>query len=284
MLRGNSYPVGYLKKYTKLGKPEGNEKNTEDQNEDEEVEKNKLLATAIIPYIKGLSEAVRRILQKYNIRTAFKTTNTLGRMLAKVKDPTPRNERPGVIYKIRCECGDFYIGETGRTLDTRLKEHEAACRLGAFERSAVAEHAWQPGHVIDWENVEIMDTAEDLRARKVKEALYIRLAPPKCRINRDEGKELSPLWLRTIKVCSGRQDKKPDDHQPHPPTTHPPNIRRPLPGARRMITPERHSTSERRPRPPETPPPEVRRPTPNFRRRSTTPATSTLVGPRPLED
>jgi hypothetical protein len=42
---------------------------------------NKPLATAMIPYIKGLSESVRRILGKYDIRTAFKTTNTLGRML-----------------------------------------------------------------------------------------------------------------------------------------------------------------------------------------------------------
>ena len=68
-----------------------------DQTEEEE---NKPLATAMIPYIKGLSEAVRRILGKYNIRRAFKTTNTLGRMLTKVKDPTQRSERPGVIYKI----------------------------------------------------------------------------------------------------------------------------------------------------------------------------------------
>ena len=152
-----------------------------------------------------------------------------------MKDPTPRNERPGVIYKIRCECGDFYIGETGRTLDTRLKEHKAACRQGAFERSAVAEHAWQPGHAIDWENVEIMDTHKDLPARKVKEALYIRLAPPKCRINRDEGKELSSLRLRMNKVCSGLQDMKPDDYQPNPPT-HPPDISRPLPKVSTMPT------------------------------------------------
>ena len=236
--RGNGYPVGFLKKYTKLGKSEGKGEGvtSEDQNEEEEEDENKPLATATIPYIKELSEAVRRILQKYNIRTAFKTTNILQHMLMKVKDPTPHNERPGIIYKIRCECGDFYIGETGRTLDTRLKDHKAACRLGAFERSAVAEHVWQPGHAIDWENVEIMDMAEDLRARKVKEVLYIRLAPPKCRINCDKGKELPPLWLRTIKVCSGWQNTKPNDYQLHPPTTLPPDIRRPLPGARRMTT------------------------------------------------
>ena len=51
------------------------------------------LAAATIPYIKGLSEAVRRILQKYNVRTAFKTTNTLGRTLTNVKDPTPCTQR-----------------------------------------------------------------------------------------------------------------------------------------------------------------------------------------------
>ena len=113
----------------------------EDQNEEEGEDENKPLATALIPYIKGLSEAVRRILQKYNIKTAFKTTNSLGHMLTMVKDPTPHNERPGVIYKIRYECEDFYISETGRTLDTKLKEYKTACRLGALERSAVAEHA-----------------------------------------------------------------------------------------------------------------------------------------------
>ena len=78
------------------------------------------------------------------------------------------------------------------------------------------EHAWQPEQAIDWENMEIMDTAKDLWVRKVKETLYIRLAPPKCRINHDEGKELSLLWLRTIKVCSVQQEKKTNDYQQQP--------------------------------------------------------------------
>ena len=36
--------------------------------------------------------------------------------------------------------------------------------------------------------------------RKVKEALYIRLTPPGLRMNRDEGKDPSPLWLNDIKT------------------------------------------------------------------------------------
>ena len=48
-------------------------------------------------YVRGLSEEVRRILGKYNIRTAFRTTSTLGGILTKVKGPTPPHDRAGVI-------------------------------------------------------------------------------------------------------------------------------------------------------------------------------------------
>lgn len=80
---------------------------------------------------------------------------TLGRILTKVEDLTPPEERPGIVYKIKCICGDFYIGETQRSLTTRMEGHKAACRFAAFERSAVAEHAWQAGHEIEWDDVEI---------------------------------------------------------------------------------------------------------------------------------
>ena len=183
----NDYPIGFLRKCRAL-KP---------REKKEEAEKP--ISTTIIPYIEGLSEEIRRILNGYNIRTVFRTVDTLGRIFTSVKDPIPPEERTGVIYKIKCICGDFYVGETGRNLTTRLKEHKAACRLAAFDRSAVAKHAWQEGHEIEWNDVEILDTAKDLQERKVKESLYIRMAPKSCLMNRDEGRELSPLWIRTFK-------------------------------------------------------------------------------------
>lgn len=131
-LPGNGYPKNWIKldSYT-ADKPDNEEQ--------------KPLATATIPYTSGLSESIKRLLRDYNIRTAFKSSWTLGRMLTKVKDPVPDEERTGVVYKIGCSCGDVYIGETSRSMSTRIKEHKAACRLANFERSAVAEHAWQDG-------------------------------------------------------------------------------------------------------------------------------------------
>ena len=43
-----------------------------------------------------------------------------------------------------------------------MKEHKAACRLAAFDQSVVAQHAWQAGHEIQWNDVEILDTATDI--------------------------------------------------------------------------------------------------------------------------
>ena len=51
----------------------------------------------------------------------------------------------------------------------------------------------------DWQ-VQIFDMFKDLSERKVKETIYIKLAPLGCRMDRDEGKDFSPwLWLNAIK-------------------------------------------------------------------------------------
>ena len=219
---------------TENGYPSGLVKPTHKKSTQEEEEKQPL-TTAVIPYSQGLSEQIRRVLKKFNIRTAFRSGASLGKLLTKVKDPVPPEDRPGAIYKISCLCEDSYIGETGRTTNTRVKEHKAACRLANFVKSAVAEHAWQEGHIIEWDQVTILDTASDLRERQTKEALYIKLAPLGCRMNRDEGKDLSPLWLNAIKnskhgqrrgreETDGRghrplQDRRPHPHRPHPQTS-----------------------------------------------------------------
>ena len=66
-----------------------------------------LLTTVTIPYIKGTSETISRILQPYNIRVAHKPTTTLRQSLTNVKDRDEPNNReraaqmlwlPGFLY------------------------------------------------------------------------------------------------------------------------------------------------------------------------------------------
>ena len=57
-----------------------------------------------------------------------------------------------MIYRIPCNgCPRVYVGQTGRTLAQRLKEHKRALVSGHLAQSAVAEHAAQESHDIDWE-------------------------------------------------------------------------------------------------------------------------------------
>ena len=80
--------------------------------------------TLCLPYIKGLSEIIQRTCQPLNIRIANKATNTLRSILTKVKTPLDSYQKTGGIYQIPCSCGEVYIGETGKTINERVKEHK----------------------------------------------------------------------------------------------------------------------------------------------------------------
>ena len=81
--------------------------------------------TATIPYIKGISEKISRILQPFNIRVAHKPMITLRQLLTNIKDKDEPRNRQGAVYKINCsDCHASYIGETGRNLKTRLNTNE----------------------------------------------------------------------------------------------------------------------------------------------------------------
>ena len=62
-------------------------------------------STAVLPYIKGVSEVFRRCLQQQGVLTVFKSDTTLRSHLVRPKDPLEPTKQEGVVYKIPCECG-----------------------------------------------------------------------------------------------------------------------------------------------------------------------------------
>ena len=73
------------------------------------------------------------------------------------KDALEPTKQDGVVYKIPCECGKVYIGETGRAMQDRIKEHDRDIRLARTETSAVSEHANETGHLPIWKEVKCID-------------------------------------------------------------------------------------------------------------------------------
>jgi len=91
---------------------------------EEDQEEESRSPVMMIPYVAGMSEDIRRVCRKFDIRVVFKSRRTLCLMLTRVKDTLHKSN---VVYCIPCSCSQVYIGETKRRLQTRLKEHPDTC-------------------------------------------------------------------------------------------------------------------------------------------------------------
>jgi hypothetical protein len=103
----------------------------------------------------------------------------------------PKTKTPGV-YRIPWECGKVYIGQTGRSVDTRLKEHQRHIRLEHPDKSAVAEHTVDLGHHIQFHETSILATKTRYMDRIIREAIGIE--PHSKNMNIEVGSCLSKSW------------------------------------------------------------------------------------------
>ena len=83
-----------------------------------------------------------------------------------------------MVYKVRCgheECDKFYIGETGRRLNERIKDHNARDKS-----SSLCKHALETGHPpVNIEHFSILsDGLNNYKKRKLSEALFIKEQKP----------------------------------------------------------------------------------------------------------
>ena len=183
-------------KWTHRGKSKAK---TDKRKEQQSAEaKNSKVVT--IPYCSGLSEKLNRIFGKHNTRVASKPERTIRDILVKPKDRTPQDQQCGAIYKIPCaDCDAFYIGETGRQLNTRIGEHKKSVRLEGIS-SAVGEHQMDTGHDIAWKEISVLGIESKDYPRKIREAIEIRTQHPL--LNRDQGMELPALYNRVLNTRS----------------------------------------------------------------------------------
>ena len=149
----------------------------------------------VLPYVKGISEALRRNFNDFGIRVCYKPTKTLRQYLVAPKDKTEKKDITGPVYLIPCQgqtsrgsCQEFYIGETERSLRTRFLEH----RRPSSTSSEVSQHIHieSPGHHVDINQVQVLDRESRYFERGVKEAIYIRAFKPS--LNRDGGRYKLP--------------------------------------------------------------------------------------------
>ena len=164
-LKQNGYPLRFIQRHSRCS-------NLPRPVEDDQSPPRTSLT---LPYISGLSEAIKRILGPLDIKVAFRPHSTLRRQLVHPKDPVPLDQRTGVVYQIPCsECPKVYIGQSGRTLKQRLSEHRQALQKGDTAASALAEHVWSTGHQVNLSKAEVIDSHPFVTTRCLLESWHIQ--------------------------------------------------------------------------------------------------------------
>jgi hypothetical protein len=151
--------------------------------EDKKVEKECKHVVAV-PYIAGLSEAIRREGEKVSSKVVLTANDTLKRRLTHLK-PKGSEKDKDLVYKVPCECGAKYVGETGRSLQMRVNEHrrnwdkmkremEEGMDLDSIP-SLLAAHTVENDHQVQWEEVKILAKESNVKKRKIHEAAAMYL-------------------------------------------------------------------------------------------------------------
>ena len=160
---------------------------------------------AVLPYVKGLSERLQRTFKKHRISLHHKAGHTLRQELVRPKDKLTVHEKCGVVYETECEqCGECYIGETGRSMGERAEEHDKSIRK-RDSKSALSEHQEKTGHVVTTkpliQSIKIIDSEPRDKHRKIIEAINIMVKKPS--LNRNDGADLPELYLPLLKEEAG---------------------------------------------------------------------------------
>ena len=160
-------------------------------------------ASVTLPYISGVNKRIRRVMKKRGITTPAKPYRTIRQTLVHPKDRVKDEDKCGVVYHVPClSCPQVYIGETGRKLSVRINEHQKETEKVTASRktrsktatedtdefqSAIAVHAREMNHLMNFDDVSILDRESIWIRRRMKESLHVRKLKPEVPMNKDDG-------------------------------------------------------------------------------------------------
>jgi hypothetical protein len=148
-----------------------------------------------LPYVKGTTDRIAKLLSQNNITTIFNTNMKIGALLKSGKDNIDLEGRG--VYEVPCgDCNQTYIGQTGRNMTARLQEHRLAVRRD-HTTSSLAEHVRENEHLINFSGMRCLSSVNRFSERFVREAIEIEKRPFTMN-KRDDGQRLSTSWIPVV--------------------------------------------------------------------------------------
>ncbi|XP_024891393.1 uncharacterized protein LOC112467144 [Temnothorax curvispinosus] len=171
ILLQNCYPLEFIFKVMqeRLKFLFSNSGNTDDENSIDRV------PYFTIPYVPQLTEKYKNLTKDLNVKLSYFSLNKLNRYIRVHKDTLPSTSHRKVVYKIDCgDCEASYVGQTGRQLLTRIKEHDSHIRRNCTGHSVITDHRLEHKHEFKWNDVKILDQEPSLSKRLISEMIYIK--------------------------------------------------------------------------------------------------------------
>jgi uncharacterized protein (UPF0335 family) len=124
-----------------------------------------------MPYVRGTTDKICRMLRRYGIDSVFDTDRKISNCLRGVKDIVPLESQG--VYEIPCgSCDLTYVGRTNRKISTRRAEHQLDVKQRKTT-STLATHVMTEGHVIDFPNTRTLSRLNNESCRIYREAIEI---------------------------------------------------------------------------------------------------------------
>ena len=106
-------------------------------------------------------------------KTISVNKQNLGWILINNKGKIDKMHKSGV-YKINCkDCPAVYVGQSGRNIETRVKEHKRSI-LNNIRNTGMSTHCIDNNHFIDLDNVQLLHTESKSKRLNLLEQLEIK--------------------------------------------------------------------------------------------------------------
>ena len=160
-----------------------------------------------LPFVPGIDKKLKNVYHKAGLKVMFKSGKSLQSLLtARNKPKLPNNSYPGV-YRVPCQCGGNYTGQSGKKVCTRFGQHDKAIIRSNWNDSALSYHTKDCEFSVNWDNAFTVNTEPCYYRRCIRESLEIQkeeVGPNGDKIiNKESGLYVTTKsWLPLLKKIS----------------------------------------------------------------------------------
>ena len=141
-----------------------------------------------IPYITDFFNKLSHRLKAFNIFIIPKMFYSLSSIIKIGKDKIPTLEQNNLVYKLSCnDCDATYIGETKRSLGTRVTEHKRDSKKPT-KNTPIFRHIFENNHSFNFDEPKILDFEQNYFKRIASEFVHIGFQAKSINIKEDINK------------------------------------------------------------------------------------------------